>query len=505
MLKKVLVANRGEIALRVMRACRDLGIKSVAVYSEPDHTALHSRYADEAYLIGPGPAAESYLNFDKLIETALRAGADAVHPGYGFLSERAAFAEACAAAGLKFIGPSPRAMRDLGDKVVARIIAQAAGTPTVPGTPGHVTPEEARLVAQEMGYPLLIKAAAGGGGKGIRLVTSADELDDSLRVAASEALASFGDDTLYVEKYLDPVRHVEIQILADQHGNIVHLGERECSIQRRSQKLVEEAPSVAVSPELRERMGAAAVAIARQAAYENAGTVEFLLDRQGDFYFIEVNARLQVEHTITEIVTGIDLVRQQLLVASGKPLAFSQDDVNMRGCAIELRITAEDALHGFLPSNGRISYLNEPSGPGVRVDSSLFAGSEVTQFYDSLLAKLVIYGADRQETLARGRRALDEFQIGGVQTTLPFFRQLFANADFQAGNFETRFLERNFNLTQPGASGDDTHALTAATLLLHQARSGDDGKNRHSAWLSRARREEHNENGRGGRSWRATS
>jgi acetyl-CoA carboxylase biotin carboxylase subunit len=468
--KKVLIANRGEIAVRVMRACRDLGITSVAVYSEPDRTALHARYADEAYLIGEGPVADSYLNPGKIIAAALACGADAIHPGYGFLSERADFAQACAEASIAFIGPPPEAMRLVGDKVTAKQIAAKAGVPTVPGTTERVGVNEARAVAERTGYPLLIKAAAGGGGKGIRLVEKAEDLDAALRLAASEAEASFGDGGLYVEKFLDPVRHVEVQILADRQGNVVHLGERECSIQRRSQKLVEETPSPAVDADVRERLGAAAIAIAKEARYENAGTVEFLLDRDGSFYFIEVNARLQVEHPVTELVTGLDLVREQLRIAAGEPLGFEQKDVVLKGWAIECRITAEDAEQGFLPSLGVIDLVSEPSGPGIRVDSSLFSGLEVSPYYDSLLAKVIVWGRDRAEALARLDRALSEYQVVGVKTTIPFFRRLLQNADFRAGEIDTHFLDRRFDASGKDAATDDDTALIAAALLSHSRR-----------------------------------
>jgi acetyl-CoA carboxylase biotin carboxylase subunit len=471
--KKILVANRGEIAVRVMRACRDLGIISVAVYSEADRNALHARYADEAYCIGGSTAAESYLDASAIIEVAKRCGAEAIHPGYGFLSERAEFARACALARIAFIGPSPYAVQMLGDKVEARRIAREAGVPGVPGTDGRVSLHQARAAAEKIGYPLLIKAAAGGGGKGIRLVTQASELEAALRLAASEAQTNFGDDGLYVEKYLDPVRHIEVQVLADQHGNVVHLGERECSVQRRSQKLVEESPSVAVTPELRQRLGESAVAIARQVNYTNAGTIEFLLDAEGNFYFMEVNARLQVEHPVTELVTGLDLIKEQLRIAAGEPLGFSQEDVELRGWAIECRITAEDAGQGFLPSLGRIDFVSEPSGPGVRVDSCVFPGMEVSPYYDSLIAKLIVWGKDRAEALQRLRRALDEYQLLGVQTTIDFHRQLIAHPDFEAGRLETRFLERAFNLESNGAGvSDSDSALIVAALLSHQRRRG---------------------------------
>ncbi len=471
MFDKVLVANRGEIAVRVLRACRELGVASVAVYSEPEATALHARYADEAYCIGGGPAVESYLSSEKIIATAKRAGADAIHPGYGFLSEQAEFAAACAAAGITFIGPRPESLGQLGDKVEARRIAEAAGVPTVPGTTGAVGFDEAPAAAAEIGYPILIKATAGGGGKGIRLVTEAAALEPALHLAKGEAEASFGDGGVYLERYLDPVRHIEVQILADRQGNVIHLGERECSIQRRSQKLVEESPSPAVDAGLRERLGPAAISIARQAGYENAGTVEFLLDSTGSFYFIEANARLQVEHPVTELVSGIDLVQAQLRIASGEPLGLSQADVRLTGWAIECRITAEDALKGFMPSLGQISLVSEPAGPGVRVDSSLFDGLEILPYYDSLIAKAIVWGRDRGEALSRMRRALAEYEIAGIKTTLPFHRELFVNPDFLAGDIETRFLERKF-LPGLAEGADGNAALLVATLLSHERQRG---------------------------------
>jgi acetyl-CoA carboxylase biotin carboxylase subunit len=490
--KKVLIANRGEIAVRVMRACRDMGITSVAVYSEADRAALHARYADEAYCIGPAPAAQSYLNAASIINTARTCGAEAIHPGYGFLSEQADFAQACVEAGIVFIGPPPGALRLLGDKVAAREVAERAGVPSVPGSAGRVSPTQALELAPTIGYPLLIKAAAGGGGKGIRRVDEPAALEPALRMAATEAQASFGDDGLYLERYLDPVRHIEVQVLADRHGNFIHLGERECSVQRRSQKLVEEAPSVAVTPELRQRLGAAAIAIARESGYENAGTVEFLLDQDGAFYFIEANARLQVEHPVTELISGLDLVREQLRIAAGEPLSLAQDDVSLRGSAIECRITAEDATKGFMPSLGRIEHVNEPSGPGVRVESSLFTGMEVGPHYDSLLAKLCVWGADRPQALARLRRALDEYQIFGVETTLPLHRRLAHDPMFCAGEIETRFLERSFSLDAPPMPQDD-NALLVAALLSHQRRGNGPGASPEGAtpndgWRSAGRR-----------------
>ncbi|HEX5140610.1 MAG TPA: acetyl-CoA carboxylase biotin carboxylase subunit [Dehalococcoidia bacterium] len=503
MFKKILIANRGEIAVRVMRTCLDMGIRSVAVYSEADATALHARYADEAYCIGPAPAAQSYLNAAKIIEMAKACGAEAIHPGYGFLSEQAEFARACAAAGIVFIGPSPEALHMLGDKVEARVIADRAGAASVPGSDGRVSPAEALDLAPKIGYPLLIKAAAGGGGKGIRLVEEPSALEPALRMAATEAQASFGDDGIYLERYLDPVRHIEVQILADRFGNVVHLGERECSIQRRSQKLVEESPSVAVSPEQRRQLGAAAVAVARESGYTNAGTVEFLLDGRGDFYFIEANARLQVEHPVTELVTGLDLVEQQLRIAAGEPLSFTQDDVQIRGCAIECRITAEDADNGFLPSLGRIEHVSEPSGPGVRVDSSLFDGMEVGPHYDSLVAKLCVWGADRTQMLARLRRALDEYQVLGVKTTLPFHRALADEPAFVAGEIFTRYLDRRGEPELSPATGGD-EALLIAALLSHARRGGgqSNGAAPRSGWKTAGR--EAALNRYGGDSWRNT-
>jgi acetyl-CoA carboxylase biotin carboxylase subunit len=503
--QKLLIANRGEIAVRIMRTCRDMGITSVAVYSEADATALHTRYADEAYCIGPAPAAESYLNAARIIETALSCGADAIHPGYGFLSERAEFGRACAEAGIVFVGPSPDTLRKLGDKVAALRIAADAGVPSVPGSAGRVSPAEALALAPQVGFPLMIKAAAGGGGKGIRLVEDASTLEESLRIAAQEAQASFGDDGLYLERYLDPVRHVEVQVLADRQGNFVHLGERECSVQRRSQKVVEESPSVAVDAALRERLGAAAVAIARQAGYENAGTIEFLLDAAGDFYFIEANARLQVEHPVTELVSGLDLVREQLRIAAGEPLGYSQADVQLRGWAIECRITAEDAEDGFMPALGVAHHVNEPSGPGVRVDSCLFDGYEVGPHYDSLLAKLIVYGHDREHALSRLRRALHEYQVLGVKTTLPFHRRLLDDPAFIAGDIDTRFLDRSFQLETVDAEHSD-HAMVVAALLSHQRRSnGNGGAPEQSNRWRTAGRQAAADRAPGGGRWRSTS
>ena len=505
MFDKVLVANRGEIAVRILRACRELGLRSVAVYSEPDATALHARYADEALCIGAGPAAESYLNAEAIIAAAKQAGAVAIHPGYGFLSEQADFAAACAAAGIVFVGPPPDVLRSLGDKVAARRIARAAGAPTVPGTEATVSLDEALVAAETVGYPLLIKAAAGGGGKGIRLVDEPAALEPALRLATAEAQASFGDASVYLERYLDTVRHVEVQILADKQGNVIHLGERECSIQRRSQKLVEEAPSPSVDDALRERLGATAIAIVREAGYENVGTVEFLLDAAGNFYFIEVNARLQVEHPVTELVSGVDLVHEQLRIAAGEPLRLKQEDVRLNGWAVECRITSEDADRGFLPSLGRVDLLSEPAGPGVRVDSCLFPGAEISQFYDSLLAKVIAWGSDRADALARLRRALAEYEVAGIRTTIPFYRQLLADPAFAAGDFDTRFLERWSPPDDDAAANEDAALLIAAALSHAQRRNGAraaGGPPESSGWRLAARLAA--ARGAGGGSWRST-
>ena len=470
MFKKILIANRGEIALRVMRTCRELGIATVAVYSDVDRNALHVRYADEAYLLGGGPPRESYLNIKKIIEIARQAKADAIHPGYGFLAENAEFAEACAKAHKVFIGPTPEAMRLLGDKVSAKQCVGKAGVPLVPGTDHEVEAEEAARIAGEIGYPVLIKAAAGGGGKGIRLVTEPAQIENAVRVASSEALAAFGNGGLFVEKYLSPVRHVEVQIIADSHGNAVALGERECSIQRRHQKLVEETPSVAVDADLRQRMWTAAVAAAQASGYVNAGTVEFLLDKDKNFYFLEVNTRLQVEHPVTEACTGLDLVADQIRIAAGEALAYRQEDIAPKGHAIECRISAEDPYNNFLPSLGRVDWVEEPSGPGVRVDSSLYSGVEVPYHYDPMLAKVICWGPTREVAIERMMRALREYVIVGIQSNIPFHLQLLADARFRAGEFDTGFLEREFTMAPPDGHPDEQAALLIAAVLAHLKR-----------------------------------
>jgi acetyl-CoA carboxylase, biotin carboxylase subunit len=441
---KLLVANRGEIALRVMRACRELGIATVAVYSEADRTARHVRYADEAYLLGPAPSAESYLRIDRLVDVALQSGAQAVHPGYGFLAENAFFVEACEAAGLVFVGPGSRAMRLLGSKTEARRAMLAADVPVIPGSGPLTDAGQAREQAERLGYPVMVKAAAGGGGKGMRQVEAPADIEAAFTAAKAEAAAAFGDDTVYVEKVVVRPRHVEFQVLADVHGAAVHLGERECSVQRRHQKLIEESPCAVMTPELRARMGAVAVRAVLAAGYANAGTVEFLLDSRGDFYFLEVNARLQVEHPVTELITGLDLVKAQLRLAAGEALGLRQQDVTFRGAAIECRICAEDPFADFLPSIGVLSELVEPAGPGVRLESALERGQEITPYYDPLIAKLITWGVDRAEAIARMRRALSEYRIQGIATTIPFHQRVMDDEQFVAADIDTGYVERRF-------------------------------------------------------------
>jgi acetyl-CoA/propionyl-CoA carboxylase biotin carboxyl carrier protein len=431
--EKVLVANRGEIAVRVFRTLRELGIAGVAVYSDADRGALHAAYADEAYAIGGTTAAESYLAVEKLLAAAERSGAEAVHPGYGFLAENAGFARAVEAAGLVWIGPPPEAIELMGTKTTARALMREAGVPIIPGTTEPVgSADEVRALAAELGYPLLVKAAAGGGGKGMRVVASADDVDSAFDSARREGAAYFADASVYVERYLEDPRHVEVQVLADAHGNVVHLGERDCTIQRRHQKLVEETPSPAVSPELRERIGQIAVDAASAVGYRSAGTIEGLLGPDGSYYFMEMNTRIQVEHTVTELVTGLDLVREQLLIAAGEPLWLRQEDVELRGHAIECRINAEDPSAGFLPSPGRITSYREPAGPGVRVDSGVTTGSEVSALYDPMVAKLIVHDVDRESARRRMLRALGEFELGGVKSLLGFHRALLSHPDFAA-------------------------------------------------------------------------
>jgi acetyl-CoA carboxylase biotin carboxylase subunit len=448
MFNKVLIANRGEIAVRVIRACREMGITSVAVYSEADRDALHVKLADEAYCIGPAPGKDSYLNMTNLMSVATLVEADAIHPGYGFLAENADFAELCAACNITFIGPSPQAITSMGDKTTARDTMKAAGVPVVPGTEGVIEEvAEAVATAREIGFPVIVKATAGGGGKGMRVVHSEDELKRAVTTAQQEAEANFGNPGVYLEKYLVEPRHIEIQVLADQHGNTIHLGERDCSIQRRYQKLIEEAPSPALDPELRERMGQAAVAAAEAVDYTGAGTVEFLLDKEGHFYFMEMNTRIQVEHPVTELVTGVDLVKEQIRVAAGQPLEISQEDIVIEGHAIECRINAEDPDRKFMPTPGEIQFYLPPGGVGVRVDSAAYPGYRIPPFYDSMIAKLIVWGSDRPEAIRRMRRALAEFAIEGVSTTIPFHIKLLNNRRFNEGDFHIQFLE-NTNLDE---------------------------------------------------------
>ena len=452
MFKKILIANRGEIAVRVIRACRELGIRSVAVYSDVDRGSLHVRKADEAYYIGPATASESYLNIDKILDVARRSGAQAIHPGYGFLSENARFARACEEAGVKFIGPTAAAMEMMGSKTRARQEMEKAGVPFVPGSSRGLESGEMKKLAGEIGYPVMLKAAAGGGGKGMRAVHSAEELRSAYDGARSEAKRAFGDDEVYLEKLIVNPRHIEMQVLADEHGNTVYLGERECSVQRRHQKVLEECPSPVVYPELRQRMGETAVRVARAAGYTNAGTVEFLVDEQRNFYFLEMNTRLQVEHPVTEIVTGLDLVHLQLRIAAGEPLPFGQDDIVLRGHAMECRIYAEDPDNNFFPSPGTITLLIAPSGPGIRRDTGMYEGWTVPIDYDPLLAKLIGYGEDRDHAMQRLQRALYEYFVGGIKTNLSLFRRILQDADFRAGRFDTGYLDRLLSKPAPPAA-----------------------------------------------------
>ena len=511
MFKRVLIANRGEIALRVQRGCRELGVETVAVYTEPDRNAIHVRNADAAVYIGEGPALESYLRIDKIIEAAQRTGADAVHPGYGFLSENPDFAEACEQAGITFIGPPASAMRAMGDKVAARKLMEEAGVPVVPGANDIDASdlESARREAERVGFPLLVKAASGGGGRGIRLVERIDELEDAMRAAGQEAASAFGDATIFLERYVSPARHIEVQIMADAHGNVRTYGERECSIQRRHQKLIEEAPSVAVTPELRARLSEAAVLAARSCGYRNAGTVEFLLEESGEFFFLEMNARLQVEHPVTEFVYGIDLVAQQLAAAAGEPLPAGDSLPEPRGWSIECRINCEDPYNNFMPSLGLVEFVQEPMGPGVRFDSMLFAGLDVPVFYDNLLGKLIVWAETREAAIARMRCALHDLEIAGVQTNVAMHLALMDNADFVSGAVHTAWLESEF--TMPELPEDDPRELQAliagaivADLVGSQSPSANGAAYGASRWALAARSQAAGirVNGGGGRGWR---
>lgn len=472
-IRKLLIANRGEIAIRILRACRDMGTRSVAVYSDVDRASMHVEFADEAYCIGEATPARSYLNIAAILDVAQKSGADAIHPGYGFLAENSDFARAVQEAGLIFVGPSPEIIDLMGEKVSARDMMKRFGVPTVPGTEGSVTSaEEAREFARQFGYPVLLKAAAGGGGKGMRVVHRDEELVTAFRQATSEANKSFGDPSVFLEKYVAPARHIEIQVLGDSHGNVIHLGERECSVQRRFQKLVEETPSPFVDDDLRLRMGETAVQAAREMNYQNAGTFEFIVDPEKNFYFLEVNTRLQVEHPVTELVTGSDLVREQLRIASGLPIseslvAYSRSP-KPHGHAIECRLTAEDARADFAPSTGRITFLKVPDGPGVRVDRAVRAGSEVTVYYDSLLAKVIAWGADREQAIARMRRVLTELEVDGVDTSLEFHRWIMNHEEFIAGRLSTKFVDEHYRPHEIQSSNKTELLAAVGALLFHR-------------------------------------
>jgi acetyl-CoA carboxylase biotin carboxylase subunit len=466
-IKKILVANRGEIALRVMRSAREMGIKTVAVYSEADRKSPHVRYADEAVCVGPPPSNQSYLLGDKIIEVAKQTGTDAIHPGYGFLSENAAFAKKCEENGIIFIGPTPDAIHTMGDKLEAKRAVRKFNVPMIPGTEGSVTDvAEAKRLAQEIGLPVLIKASAGGGGKGMRIVERIEDFEEQMKRAVSEATSAFGDGSVFVEKYATSPRHIEIQILADTHGNIVYLFERECSIQRRHQKVVEEAPSAVLTPEKRKAMGEAAVNVARSCNYRGAGTVEFIYDKNGDFFFLEMNTRLQVEHPVTEMITGKDLVKEQIWIAEGKPLNFTQDDLKINGHAIELRVYAENSFDNFMPDTGTLEVYKRPQGNGVRVDDGFEEGMEIPIYYDPMIAKLATHGKDREEAIARMLRAIDEYEIYGVQTTLPFGRFVLEHESFVSGNFNTHFVQ-NFYKPELIKVGKEDERSVAALVAGH--------------------------------------
>jgi acetyl-CoA carboxylase biotin carboxylase subunit len=465
-MQKILVANRGEIALRVMRTAKDMGIKTVAVFSEADRNMPFVRYADEAVCIGPAASSQSYLRMDKIIEVAKQTGADAIHPGYGFLSENAVFSKAVSDAGLIFIGPSAKSIEMMGSKIAAKQAAKKFNVPMVPGTEDPVKDaSEAKKIALGIGYPILIKASAGGGGKGMRVVNSEQELEEQMRTAKSEAMSAFGDDAVFIEKYVGAPRHIEIQLVGDTHGNYVYLFERECSIQRRHQKLIEEAPSSCLTPEIRKKMGEAAIAVARSCNYCSAGTVEFLVDEKLNYYFLEMNTRLQVEHCVTEMITGIDLVKEQINVARGNKLSFSQDDLTINGHSIELRVCAEDPLNNFLPDTGKLHMYQPPKGPGIRIDDGYEQGQEISVFYDPMIAKLVVHGNTREEAVERLCRAIDEYYIKGIQTTLSFGKWAVKTEPFLSGNFDTKFIEKHFKpeyLMQEDKTVEEAAALLAS-------------------------------------------
>lgn len=467
-IKKLLVANRGEIALRVLRSARELGIKTVAVYSEADRNALHVRYADEAVLLGPPPSAESYLLGEKIIAVCKELGVDAIHPGYGFLSENAAFAQKVTQAGLIFVGPSPEAIDVMGSKLAAKAAVSKYDIPLVPGTETAITDvAAAKERAVEIGYPILIKASAGGGGKGMRIVDRPEDFEEQMQRAVSEAQSAFGDGAVFIEKYITSPRHIEIQVLGDQHGNIVHLFERECSVQRRHQKVIEEAPSAVLSPEIRESMGQAAVMVAKACNYYGAGTVEFIVDESLNYYFLEMNTRLQVEHPVTEQITGVDLVKEQVAIAEGKPLRFKQEDLRIQGHAMEVRVYAEDPANNFLPDIGRLNTYKRPQGPGVRVDDGFEQGMDIPIYYDPMIAKLVTYGDSREEARQRMLRAIDEYQITGIETTLPFCRFVMEHEAFVSGEFDTKFIEKYFTPDKLSQSPAEDEQEVAAVFAAH--------------------------------------
>jgi len=472
MFTKVLIANRGEIAVRIIRACRELGLLTVAVYSEADRSALHVRLADEAYLLGPAPARDSYLRGDKIIDLARACGAGAIHPGYGFLAERDDFARQVEQAGLAFIGPRPSAIAAMGDKATARATVAAAGVPVVPGTEGEgsLRDEEILAVAPSIGFPLLVKATAGGGGKGMREVNRLEDLPGLLHAARREAESAFGDGNVYLEKLLTDARHIEFQILADSQGGVIHLGERECSLQRRHQKLLEESPSPFLDDDLRQRMGEVACKAARAVDYINAGTIEFLVDRERNFFFLEMNTRLQVEHPVTEMVTGVDIVKEQFRIARGRKLRYAQEDIRANGWALECRVNAEDAYNNFLPSTGMLTMITPPTGPGVRVDTGVYPGFEISPYYDSLISKLICWGETRGEAILRMRRALEEYRILGVKTNIPFHQSIMDSTRFMAGQYDTRFVEERFSMAEAeeGKTSQADIAAIMATLVAHR-------------------------------------
>lgn len=481
---KILVANRGEIALRIMRSAREMGIATVAVFSEADRNALHVRYADEAVCIGPPPSNQSYLLIDKIIETAKKTGAQAIHPGYGFLSENPNFARAVRQAGLVLIGPTPEAMEMMGSKLAAKAAAKKYDIPLVPGTDYAITDlNEAKKVAQEIGFPILIKASAGGGGKGMRVVESADEFEENLNRAVSEATSAFGDGSVFIERFVTSPRHIEIQVLGDTHGNVVYLFERECSIQRRHQKVVEEAPSSILTPEIRQEMGRCAVLVAKACDYVGAGTVEFLLDEKMNFYFLEMNTRLQVEHPVTEMITGIDLVKEQIRIAEGNTLSIKQEDLKINGHAMEVRVYAEDPANNFLPDIGKLTRYVRPQGPGVRVDDGFEEGMDIPIYYDPMIAKLITWGKDREESIQRMIRAIDEYTIVGCKTTLPFCQYVMKHDAFTSGKFDTNFVKHYFTpekLNQPSTKEEESLAIIIANMLQQEGREVDAKTNSNS-------------------------